>query len=219
MANISKLDTSKGKITVNFPFINDDGSDSKYIISANQIGWAGGKLNDIEFDTTAELLTAIEDEINAIVTKVSSAVPTLTFTTFSNTLQWNTAVKIANINGTDIKVQLPANPNTDSQVDSVNDHYKAKEITTQALYKIKTDAAGHIISATKFDDFIEKSAVDNLKQQIADFKMYMLLLNASTTSSSSTTVTPGKGTNGSSEGTSGTQSVTATGTSTSVSPK
>ena len=175
MANISKLDTSKGKITVNFPFINDDGSDSKYIISANQIGWAGGKLNDIEFDTTAELLTAIEDEINAIVTEVSSAVPTLTFTTFSNTLQWNTAVKIANINGTDIKVQLPVNPNTDSQVDSVNDHYKTtgfSALTTEGLYTIKTDAAGHITKATKVNlsDYASKSEYNDLLQEFNELK-------------------------------------------------
>ena len=266
MATINKLDTSKGKITVNFPFINDDGSDSKYIISANQIGWAGGKLNDISFDTTAELLEAIE---NSIESKKSEALGNITgvkVTNTNNTLSWGKAITVANINGDAIKITLPSNPDTDTKVTAVDKHYTAKEIATQALYKIKTDAAGHIISATKFDDFIEKSAVNNLKQQIADFKMYMLLLNASTTSSSSATpepvtptvtpkpvtptvtplldtttssssatpepvtptvtpkpvtptVTPGKGTNGSNGGTSETQSVTVTATSTSVSPK
>ena len=177
MANISKLDTSKGKITVNFPFINDDGSDSKFIISANQIGWAGGKLNDTEFDTTAELLTAIENEINNIVTEVSSAVPTLTVTAIDHTLKWNTAVEVAKINNQSITVKLPANPNTntDTKVTSVDNHYKTTDfsaLTTEGLYTIKTDAAGHITKATKINlsDYASKEDYNDLLQEFNELK-------------------------------------------------
>ncbi len=172
----------------------DGGADGSYIIAANQIAWGNNStFNGKKFgNTTAELLTTIEE---AIEDKKSEATGNITGVTVKNTgniLSWGKSVAVANVNGTDIKVQLPANPdtNTDTKVTSVGNHYTAKEITTQALYKIKTDAAGHIISATKFDDFIEKSVVNNLKQQIADFKLYMIGLSSSTSSSSTPTVTP-----------------------------
>lgn len=51
----------------------------------------------------------------------------------SHTLAWNTAVKIATIDGTEIKAKLPANPNTDTSVTSAANHYTPSTNSGSAL--------------------------------------------------------------------------------------
>ena len=160
----------------------DGGADGSYIIAANQIAWGNNStFNGKKFgNTTAELLTAIEDAIDEVVTEVSSAVPTLTVTAINHTLQWNTAVEVAKINNQSITVKLPANPNTntDTKVTSVGNHYKTDSftalpiVTTEALYTIKTDAAGHITNATKvnLNNYASKSEYNDLLQEFNELK-------------------------------------------------
>ena len=154
-----------------------EGVNGAYIISANQIAWGNNStFNDKKFgNTTAELLTAIEDAIDEVVTEVSSSVPTLTVTGVPHILQWNTAVEIAKINNQSITVKLPANPNTDTKVTSVDNHYKTTDfsaLTTEGLYTIKTDAAGHITKATKINlsNYASKSEYNDLLQEFNELR-------------------------------------------------
>ena len=157
----------------------DGGADGSYIIAANQIAWGtNSTFNGKQFgNTTANLLKAIEDAIDEVVTEVSSAVPTLTVTAIDHTLKWNTAVEVAKINNQSITVKLPANPNTDTdtKVTSVDKHYTTSgfsALTTEGLYTIKTDAAGHITKATKVNlsDYASKSEYNALLQEFNELK-------------------------------------------------
>ena len=62
------------------------------------------------------------------------------------------ADKYGHINGGElVSFTMPDNPNTDTKVTSVGNHYTTNgytAITTAGLYKIKTDAAGHITGQT-----------------------------------------------------------------------
>ena len=60
------------------------------------------------------------------------------------TLAWNTSTKIATVDGTDIYVKLPSNPNTDTKVTAVGNHYTP---TADASYKI-TKSASSTTTAT-----------------------------------------------------------------------
>lgn len=51
----------------------------------------------------------------------------------SHTLAWNTEVKIATIDGTEIKAKLPENPNTDTKVTSAANHYTPSTNSGSAL--------------------------------------------------------------------------------------
>ena len=48
------------------------------------------------------------------------------------TLAWSTATTVATVEGTDITVSLPANPNTDTSVTSVSNHYTPSGGTTKS---------------------------------------------------------------------------------------
>lgn len=57
--------------------------------------------------------------------------------------------------------KIPANPNTDTKVTSVDNHYKPNntdQTKSSGLYKITTDAAGHVIDAVA----VEKSDITDL---------------------------------------------------------
>ena len=54
------------------------------------------------------------------------------------TLAWNTSTKIATVDGTDIYVKLPSNPNTDTKVTAVGNHYAP---STDASYKLTKTAS------------------------------------------------------------------------------
>lgn len=60
------------------------------------------------------------------------------------TLAWNTSTKIATVDGTDIYVKLPSNPNTDTKVTAVGNHYTP---SSDASYKL-TKTASSSSSAT-----------------------------------------------------------------------
>jgi hypothetical protein len=60
------------------------------------------------------------------------------------TLAWNTSTKIASVDGTDIYVKLPSNPNTDTKVTAVGNHYTP---SSDASYKL-TKTASSSYSAT-----------------------------------------------------------------------
>lgn len=80
------------------------------------------------------------------------------------TLVWNTSTKIATVDGTNIYVKLPSNPNTDTKVTAVGNHYtpsadanskitKTASSTTAATWgdtdmitgiTLQRDAAGHV---------------------------------------------------------------------------
>ena len=82
---------------------------------------------------------------------------------------------IANINNTDITVKLPANPNTDTKVTAVDKHYTTSgfsALTTEGLYTIKTDAAGHITKATQVNlsNYASKSEYNDLLQEFNELK-------------------------------------------------
>ena len=170
----------------------DDGADGSYIIAANQIAWGNNSIfNGKKFgNTTAQLLAAIEDaisDISDVASKVqtssptgtSTSGPTLTFTNFDATLQWGKSVTIAGITDDDYNtVKLPANPNTDTKVISVDNHYKTtgfNALTTEGLYKIKTDAAGHIIKATQVNlsDYASKAEYNVLLQEFNELKSFI----------------------------------------------
>ena len=153
-----------------------DGNDGSFIIAAHQIAWGNNSIfNGKKFgNTTQELLSAIESAISEIATETQSGIPTITVTTYpDDVLQWNTAVTVAAINGTNITVKLPNKPtDADSKVTSVTNHYSNKQITTAGLYKIKTDAAGHITYAeeVKLSDYASKIEYNQLKNEIDELK-------------------------------------------------
>ena len=77
-------------------------------------------------------------------------------------LAWGTATTVATVEGTDITVSLPANPNTDTKVTSVSNHYTpsggttksasgasgASGATVQVVTGVTCDAAGHVTGIT-----------------------------------------------------------------------
>ena len=171
-----------------------DGNDGSFIIAAHQIAWGNNSVfNAKSFgNTTEELLSAIESAISNKKSELLNNVTGITVLPYSNELEWNKATKIANINGIDITVKLPSKPtDADSKVTSVTNHYSNKEITTAGLYKIKTDAAGHITEATALGDyFIEKSKMEALRDELVILKNKFLLNNGSSTPTVTPTVTP-----------------------------
>lgn len=77
----------------------------------------------------------------------------------TGSLEWGKIIQIpsvvsdgyGHVNGGElVSFTMPSNPNTDTKVTSVANHYKTGSYTaaTSGLYKIATDAAGHVISQT-----------------------------------------------------------------------
>lgn len=68
------------------------------------------------------------------------------------TLAWGTQTTLGRANGTTFKLTMPANPNTDTKVTSVDNHYTPQEDTNAQINAtsgnyisgIKRDAAGHV---------------------------------------------------------------------------
>ena len=77
----------------------------------------------------------------------------------AGSLAWGQTIQIPSVvsdsyghisGGELVEFTMPSNPNTDTKVTSVGNHYKTTNYNaaTSGLYKIATDAAGHIISQT-----------------------------------------------------------------------
>lgn len=72
---------------------------------------------------------------------------TYTFTADNPTLAWGTTSKIGTIGGTEFKVTLPANPNTDTKVTSAANHYAPATVSGQD----KTASASGATAAWSID--------------------------------------------------------------------
>jgi hypothetical protein len=86
----------------------------------------------------------------------------------TGSLEWGETIQIpsvvsdayGHVNGGElVSFTMPDNPNTDTKVTSVDNHYKTNGYTgaTSGLYKITTDTAGHITSQTAV---VKKDIVD-----------------------------------------------------------
>lgn len=103
-----------------------------------------------------------------------------------HTLSWGADVSVAEIDGTTIKVKLPSNPNTDTKVTTVGNHYTptadaSKELTVDASsttaatwgttdlvtgVNIQRDAAGHVTGVTV--DSIQMPSNPNSDTKVKD---------------------------------------------------
>ena len=145
-----------------------------------------GEMSDLE-ELVATTASELKDEIEETSTTISSVVRDLgdktneleskkanksdvaasTSVTNNNpTLSWNTTSTIGSIGGTNLTVKLPANPNTDTSVTAVGNHYTPSKSTTksasggtltdiansstgtQVVTGVEMDAAGHVTGVT-----------------------------------------------------------------------
>ena len=111
----------------------------------------------------------------------------------TSTLSWNTEVTLATIAGQAIKAKLPVNPNTDTKVTSVDNHYKpttSPAKTTSGLYKLTIDAAGHItgVANVNSDDIVNLIS-DYLNANYQKIKDVQISIPTSIVRTKSSTVT------------------------------
>jgi hypothetical protein len=97
------------------------GSDST-AVAVNTITSTSGKYYAIEMDSNGRAFV-----------NVPWSNTTYTFTANNPTLDWSTTSTLGTIGGTTFKVTMPANPNTDTKVTSVDNHYSPSANSSYAL--------------------------------------------------------------------------------------
>ena len=159
--------TVTGEITDAKTLLRGEMSDLEELIATT----ASGLKDEIEETSTtiSSVVRDLGDETNELESKKANKSDVAASTSVSNnnpTLSWNTTSTIGSIGGTNLTVKLPANPNTDTSVTAVGNHYTPSKSTTksasggtltdiansstgtQVVTGVEMDAAGHVTGVT-----------------------------------------------------------------------
>lgn len=159
--------TVTGEITDAKTLLRGEMSDLEELIATT----ASGLKDEIEETSTtiSSVVRDLGDKTNELESKKANKSDVAASTSVSNnnpTLSWNTTSTIGSIGGTNLTVKLPANPNTDTSVTAVGNHYTPSKSTTksasggtltdiansstgtQVVTGVEMDAAGHVTGVT-----------------------------------------------------------------------
>lgn len=199
--------------------ITPDATNDKVTITHSNSGVTAGTYKSVTVNATGHVTSGTNPSTlsgygitdakiaNGTITLGSNTITPLTshqaVTDNNPTLAWGTKSKVATIGDTEINVTMPSNPNTDTKVTSVGNHYTPAENTASQLdadassttaatwnstslvtgVTIKRDAKGHVVGL----------AVDSIKMPANPNSNTTYTLSADTTNNK-ITLTPSSGT-------------------------